>query len=424
MTSIQNLTPPVVEHYRAEFQNNRTTFSDFPRLRSRALKLLGQTLPIGKSERWKYTDLRKYFRSPFQLVRRPSPVSKEKIKSLMIPGSLCVVFVDGFFFPELSRVGELSISPLNEKVVGIAADMERPGLTALNTAVMTDGLSINVNKKKSVNIPIQILFLTTDHFEGECHTRTVLTVEDKCDVILFERHVSLGQAKGLINNIIEFSIGSDSSLEHIILQQAGINLHHISSRFGCLDKNAKVSGFQMVTGAGLSRAETVVSLSGEGSNAKFTGIALVRGRQHCDFTTDISHDAPRCLSTQVFKNVVAERARAVFQGRVYVAPDAQLTEANQLNRNLLLSREARADAKPELIIHADNVKCSHGATVGDLDEEALFYLQSRGISGDEARGLLIKGFASELFEKFDNPALALLMEETLEKWLEKAGKKW
>ena len=422
VSNIQNLTSPIVEHYRSQLGTDSTSVLDFPNLRGRALNLLRQTLPIGKVENWKYTDLRKYFRSPFQLVCRPSPVSKEKIKPFMIADSPCVVFLDGFFFPELSVVEGLSISPVDEKVVGIVANMERPGLTALNTAVMTDGVSINVNGGKCTNIPIQILYFTTDDFEGECHTRIVLTVENECDAFLFERHISLGRAKGLINNVIEFSVGADASLQHIVLQQAGTDLHHISSRFGCLSRNAKVRGFQMVTGSALSRAETVVSLACEGGRAKFSGIALMRDRQHCDFTTDISHDAPNCHSSQVFKNVVAERARSVFQGRVYVARDAQSTEANQLNRNLLLSRQARADAKPELIIHADDVKCSHGATVGDLDEEALFYLKSRGIPANEARSLLIKGFASELFEEIANPALASLMEETLKKWLIKGWK--
>jgi Fe-S cluster assembly protein SufD len=148
------------------------------------------------------------------------------------------------------------------------------------------------------------------------------------------------------------------------------------------------------------------------------GIALVRDRQHCDNTTDVDHAISHCHSSQIYKNVLDDRAHTVFQGRVHVAPDAQKTDAHQMNRNLLLSRNAQADSKPELIIHADDVKCSHGATVGDLDQEALFYLQSRGIDPETARNMMVHAFAAELLEALPEDSIRPYLENAMSSWLE------
>ena len=161
-----------------------------------------------------------------------------------------------------------------------------------------------------------------------------------------------------------------------------------------------------------------MQLAGEGGNTVLNGLALARDRQHCDNTTDVEHAMPQGTSHQLYKSVVDDNARSVFLGRILVAKDAQKTDARQMNRNLLLSSGAQADSKPELIIHADDVKCAHGATVGDLDEEALFYLMSRGIGADEARGLLVRAFAEEMIEAIPDEAIRDWLDAALVGWLE------
>lgn len=419
MADIRDIATPAVEHYRAPAEAAKDCLPGLSALRGKAAALLGQTLPLGKAESWKYTDMRRYFRSPADIAPRPDAVSRKAIEPFLIPNTDRAVFVDGYYFAALSDFDGCS---LDEKSVGTVADLERSGLIALNTALMRDGLSIHVEKNLSLEKPVHLLFLTSDGFAGESHSRVTVTLDANSAATVIETHAALGAGTGLTDHVVEFSVGPGAALRHVVLQQAADGINHIATRAGRLEKDAKLIGFHMATGAALSRAETVLSLAGEGAEASLSGISLMRGRQHCDVTTDISHDVPHCHSDQVFKNVVDERGRTVFQGRVYVAPDAQATDAHQLNRNLLLSRDAQADAKPELVIHADDVKCSHGATVGDLEEEALFYLRSRGVPANEARSLLIKGFAAELFEKIQNPAISARLEGVLESWLVADGK--
>ncbi len=184
-----------------------------------------------------------------------------------------------------------------------------------------------------------------------------------------------------------------------------------------MDQGGSYAGFVMSLGARLARTEIRVALDGEHAACRIDGCAVLRGRQHGDVTTEIDHRVPNGRSRQTFKNVLDGRSRSVFQGRVVVRKDAQKTDAGQSNRNLLLSPGAEADSKPELRIFADDVKCSHGATVGELDKNALFYLQSRGIGAKEARGLLIEGFVAELFDDVEHPAIAAQFRRALDGWL-------
>jgi Fe-S cluster assembly protein SufD len=193
---------------------------------------------------------------------------------------------------------------------------------------------------------------------------------------------------------------------------------HVGLTAARLARDATYDSFVLSTGARLARNEIRVALEGEGADCTLNGVGLARGRQHCDNTTDIDHARAHCRSTQLYKNVLDGRARTVFQGRIHVAPDAQKTDAHQMNRNLLLSRNAQADSKPELIIHADDVKCSHGATVGDLDREAVFYLRSRGVDEATARNMLVRAFAAEMMEAVADDAVRAHLEAALAAWLD------
>ncbi|MEK9683740.1 MAG: Fe-S cluster assembly protein SufD [Rhodospirillaceae bacterium] len=417
LANVREIDSTLLERYRSRSEVIKNIFPDLQELRVNALALLGDTLPLGKSERWRYTDLRRYFRKPADLEIENVEVSREDVERFFIADANRAVFIDGVLNQEFSDFCVGKGQPLDHQSVGKVADIKRNGFVALNTALFSDGVSIKVSKDEAFQKPLQILCLSSGGFNGETHSRITLTLEENSSATVLETYGALGPAQGLSDFVVELSLGRGASLDHIVIQRAADTMHHISTREGNIEAGASLNSFIYSEGGLVSRSEMNLSLAGEGAEAKISGVALVRGRQHCDITTDISHQRAHCHSNQIFKNVVDQAARAIFQGRVYVAPDAQRTDAHQMNRTLLLSRNASADAKPELVIHADDVKCSHGATVGELEEEALFYLRSRGVTVDDARSLLIKGFASELLMSIQNERIAALLEVFLDEWL-------
>jgi len=409
--------PPALRNYVSEALSFDAGPEALSGLRSHAREALLETLPLGRSERWKYTDLRRYFAKPTRLADAPGVASQQDLERFLIKGYARAVFIDGFLSTELSDLEGVEWSALDEKIVGRVADIKSTGFVALNSVLLKDGFSLRVTKSQPQQRPIQLICLTSDKLVGEIHTRITIEIEENIEASICETHGAIGSGVGLCDYVIEIVLGKNARLQHVVHQQASKDIHHVVTRAGRIDEDAKFTGFSLLEGGALSRSETVLSLTGAGSEVKLYGIGLMRSRQHCDVTTDIIHEVSHCNSEQVFKNVVDGQGRTVFQGRVYVAPDVQGIEAHQLNRNLLLSKNARADSKPELIIHADDVKCSHGATVGDLDEEALFYLRSRGISENIARGILIRGFAAEMFEVLNDKTIVTYLDEALENWL-------
>ena len=408
---------PAIRNYVSEALSSDAGPEVLSDLRSEGKKVLIETLPLSRSERWKYTDLRRYFAKPKKLADAPGDIDRKELERFLLEGYARVIFIDGFLSTELSDLENVDWGPLDRKIAGRVADIKTTGLVALNSVLLTDGLALRVTNSHQQQRPIQLIFLTSDKFCGETHNRITVDIEENSNATICETHGAIGNGTGLCNYVMEILVGKNALLRYVVHQQAAKKINHIVARTGRIDQDAKFIGFSMLEGGVLSRSETTLALTGVGSEAKLSGIALMRGRQHCDVTTDIMHEVSRCNSEQVFKNVIDGHGRAVFQGRVYVAQDAQVTEAHQLNRNLLLSKNARADSKPELIIHADDVKCSHGATVGDLDEEALFFLRSRGITENIARGLLIRGFAAEMFEILEDKNVVEYLDDVLEKWL-------
>ena len=261
--------------------------------------------------------------------------------------------------------------------------------------------------------------MTTEGFAGEAHLRNVLVTGRTSRATVLRTHVAIGASSGFCNVVTEAVVGAGAALYQPTLQDEDVAAWHIALTAAELGRDATCESFLLSTGARLARNEIVVSLAGEGASCRLNGVALVRGRQHCDNTTEVDHAKGHCRSVQLYKNVLDDRARTVFQGRIHVAPDAQKTDASQMNRNLLLSRSAQADSKPELIIHADDVKCGHGATAGDLDREAVFYLRSRGIDEVAARNMLVRGFAAEMLESVSDDAVRAHLDRALSGWLDR-----
>ena len=405
-------------------------------LRTRAAEALARDgFPTTRIESWKYTDLRRVFRNEFD-------GQAQEIATLDISewragdAGPVVAFVDGRFSAELSACYGLptgvGVMPLSaaledgenglEGLLGSVSPLDSPGLTALNTALMQDGAFIRVDDGVELADPIQLLCITSAGFAGETHLRHVVSLGRHAKAKIVQGHFAVGDSSGLCNVLTEAVVGEGASLQIVKRQEESRTAWHIGLVQARLERNASFESFTLSSGGRTARNEVRVELAGEGANAVLNGLALARDRQHCDNTTDVAHAMPKGTSHQLYKGVVDDNARNVFLGRILVAKDAQQTDARQMNRNLLLSSGAQADSKPELIIHADDVKCAHGATVGDLDEEALFYLMSRGIGAEEARGLLVRAFSEEMIEAVPDDAIRRWLEKGLVEWLV-SGKK-
>jgi len=434
----QALTDPVAARYRERFAAARAELPGAAQgwvaaLRDRAAEALtGDGLPTTRIESWKYTDLRRLFRAEFAADGTGAAAPDAAAIAPHLPdGGPAAVFVDGRFSAALSRLGGLAdgmrVAPLAEALGSGDATAERllrdtpalgrPGLGALNTALMRDGLLVDIAAGTEAAAPLRLLFVTTDGWAGEAHLRTLIALGAGARAAVAIDHVALGAAAGLVDSVTDIEIGAGARLALVKRQAEADGGYHIAQTHARLGRDAGLDSFALAAGGRVARNEICVRLEGEGAECALNGLTLGRGRQHLDNTTDVDHAVPRGQSRQLYKNIMEDRSHSVFLGRVHVAPDAQKTDASQMNRNLLLAPGARADTKPELIIHADDVKCGHGATVGDLDREALFYLRSRGIGETEARAMLIEGFAGEMLELIGDDGLRAGVAETLARWL-------
>jgi Fe-S cluster assembly protein SufD len=435
MVNLTTMTDPVIERYARRLAADG---ADLPgvgvdrvkALRDRSMaRFAAAGLPNRHVESWKYTDLRGLFRNEFDgSGEQAVDVAADAVDRFFLDrNGHCAVFVNGRFSASLSSLSGLAEGvrvdslgdALNAGDGSLLDSLEgsavsgRPGLAALNAAMMTDGVRIGIADGVTVDAPVQLLFLSS----GENHLRNVITLGAGARATIIETHVSLGEAAGFTNCVTETRIGDGAALDSCKVQINNAATWYVALSDVHLGRDASWKGFVYSAGSRLAREEIAVAFDGEGSSCALTGLSLLDGRQHCDITTDFVHAKGRCDSNQMFKNVIAGRARSVYQGRVYVAQDAQQTNAFQMNRNLLLSSTARADSKPELIIHADDVKCGHGATVGELDREAMFYLQSRGISEAEARALLVEGFAAETIEGIECTPIREFLQSRIAQWL-------
>lgn len=434
---VKALTDPAIARYEARYTDMQDTLPGSGHgwvtdLRDSAFSVFKRNgLPTRRVETWKYTDLRSLHQAEMS-PRSGAGIDGTTIDAYRVDGAIAVVFVDGIFFPDLSDLLDLpeglEISSLADAMaagdqvlcaeLGQIADPELPGFAALNTALMQDGVICRVADGAVIERPVQVISVSTEGSAVETHSRHLVSLGTNSQASLLQSYVSLGSSAGFAEVVTEVVLDQGAKLRHLTQQSQSITSWHVGLTVARLGRDASYDSFVLSSGARLSRNEIRVVLDGEGGDCRLNGIALVRGRQHCDNTTDVDHAKRHGHSSQTYKNVLDDRARSVFQGRIHVAPDSQKTDAHQMNRNLLLSRNAQADSKPELIIHADDVKCSHGATVGDLDKDALFYLQSRGIDGITARNLMVRGFAAEMIDELPDDAIRSHLEASITGWLD------
>jgi len=401
-------------------------------------------LPGAKVEAWKYTRLRPLERTAFTSATAAAQVDLEKLPALLPQGAVGhrVIFVNGRLRqclalladpPEGVELGGLA-DALRQDPEALAAELGRDGnreaapdgqpLFALNTAMMQDGLVLRVKRGASVALPIEVIYVGAPGNEPLAfHPRNLIVLEPGARATVVEHHVGLGAGAYFANAGTDIRVEDGAQLHHYKIQDEGPDAVHIATTHVELAPDALYDGFVLIKGARLSRHEVAVRLTGPGAQCHLNGAYMVRGEQHCDITTTIDHLAPQTSCREVFKGVIDDKARAVFQGRITVHPDAQQSNGHQLSKALLLSDRAEIDTKPELEIFADDVKCSHGATVGDLDRDALFYLRARGIPEATARDILIEAFLAETINNIAAEGLCPALMSSVGHWLGSATRR-
>lgn len=384
-------------------------------LRQQALtdfSMLG--LPI-KGEAWKYTKLEPLANMTFGL-----PTVSKKI-SIQLPvlaiDTYRIVLIDGFYAAALSspvtehglHIGALSeliqTNPTQVKTLLKTAAVATDGVEALNTALLQDGLVVLVPAQTTVTKPIHIIHMYTDASnDNMIHTRHIVQLGAGAKATIVEQHIGQDQ-KYFSTSFLQAQLAEHAHLSYHRWQEHSLAAYHIARAQFTQANHSTIDSFAFDLGGHLIRNEAHQTFAGENANCIFNGVYLASGKQHIDNHLALHHAMPHCQSKQLYKGVLDERAHGVFHGKVYVAPQAQKTDAAQHNANLILSDTAEIDTQPQLEIYADDVKCSHGATVGQLDEDALFYLQSRGLNSVSARQLLIYGFVAEMLTHIHEPAL-------------------
>ena len=370
--------------------------------------------PRRKNEDWKYTSVGPVAAVPF----RPAPAlgaseAAEAAAAIQVGATIEVVFVNGHFVAGLSSrdetPGGIRVEPFSEvlrredDLLGrhlSASPGEGQGtFPALNSAFFADGVLIHVPAGQRIVESIHLAFFSSPGDEPTVSAPRVLIVAGSgSEVRVAESYAGSGPVGYLTNAVTEIVVGENASVDHLRVQEESAEAFHVGTVAVSQGRSARFSSRVISLGASLSRTGVATRLEGEGAECSLDGLYLARGRQHVDHQTTVDHLVPHATSRELYKGILDEQATGVFNGRVFVRKDAQKSDAGQMNRNLLLSEAATINTKPQLEIFADDVKCSHGATIGRLDDEALFYLRSRGVAAEAARALLIHAFANEMIE--------------------------
>ncbi|MFN2499007.1 MAG: Fe-S cluster assembly protein SufD [Pyrinomonadaceae bacterium] len=388
--------------------------------------------PSVKEEEWKYTNVAAIARAEFPpaILFDRTPASEaelELISSAPETRSSQLVFVDGGLRKDLSTLTALPSGVVtidlgqainDERYSDIVrthlarqADYVVNGFTALNTAFINNGAFVYIPTGVVVETPIHLLFIANSERTANLPRVLIVSGENSKATIL-ENYVGTSN-EYLTNSVVEVVLEEGARLEHYKVQRESVEAFHVATTAVGLGRNASYDTTTITFGAQLSRHDIVVTMDHEGAECWVDGLYLVTGNQHADTHSVIDHRSPHCTSHQLYKGILDGKSRAVFNGKVFVRHNAQKTDAMQTNKNLLLSNEARVDTKPQLEILADDVKCAHGAAVGQIDEEELFYLETRGIHPDLGRNLLTYGFAEEVIAKIKIDSIRNQLDEAV-----------
>lgn len=373
--------------------------------------------PTTRDEDWRFTNVAAVAAAPFRLAPETTvPFTVSDLVRWRMKGAVArLVFVDGRFAPQLSTWGPLpegvTVNSLRKEIVngtqtvadhmGRYLDIERDPFCALNTAFAGDGAYVHVSRGAAVEQAIHLLFISTSSgAPAMTHPRNLIVVEDQGQASIVEEYVSFGaDTPAFANAVTELVAGGNATVAHTLIEREHLQTCNFSTLRIEQARSANVASHSLLLGGGLVRNNVHPVLAGEGAECLINGLFIGSGRQHLDNYMLVEHRSPHCASRQFYNGILGGRGHGVFHGRIIVRQGAQKTDAKQTNRNLLLSDDAQIDSKPQLEIYADDVKCTHGATIGQIGEDALFYLRSRGIGEADARRLLLQAFAGECLDR-------------------------
>ncbi len=378
--------------------------------------------PTMKDEDWHFTNIAPVAEKMFGAPRKGTSLSDDVIARFSHGQNWnTVVFVNG-------RLDRINVDSKGIEVSSLASDIakeseavkrhlsklatsESSAFTALNAALATDGVVLRIAADAKVDKPIHFLFVCDSNAEDTAvQTRNLIFAERHSECMVIESYVTVGGNSYFSNAVTEVFVAEGARLGHYKLQTESRDAFHVGTIQVHQARDSRYESFSFATGAKLSRTNIYTTLAGDAAEAILNGLYMVDGSQHVDHQTRIEHVAPNCPSHELYKGILDGRSHGVFNGKVYVHPEAQKTDGKQSNNNLLLSDGARIDTKPQLEIFADDVKCTHGATVGRLDETALFYMRSRGVGPAQAKRLLTYAFAADVLEKIELEPLREALE--------------
>ena len=370
--------------------------------------------PTTKLESWRFTNIAPIANTNFALAE-PAEVAPSVLVPYELHGvaNAQIVVVNGRVARDLSREAGLpnrvEVRSLADVLagdpeslasqLGQLADVEGRAFTALNTALLDDGVVVRIPDHTIVETPIHLLFVTTPERDRMTHPRVLVVAGEGSQVRLVESYAGLGDARYFTNAVTEIIGGQNAVIDHYKLLRESSEAFHIGSMHVTLARNANFASHAITFGGAIVRNDVDADLGGEGVACTLNGLYLAMGHRLVDNHTTIRHTQPHCTSHELYKGILDDQAHAVFNGKIIVSIDAQKTDAKQTNKALLLSEDAQINTKPELEIFADDVRCTHGATIGQLDEDAIFYMQTRGLARQQARGVLIHAFASDLLNR-------------------------
>ncbi|SEP31500.1 Fe-S cluster assembly protein SufD [Nitrosovibrio sp. Nv6] len=403
----------------------------FNQLRASAVDRAGTLkLPTTRDEDWRFTDISPLAKLSFQPARAVSTLQAADVEGFYLDeAAIRLVFVDGAYMPQFSTQPDkardlgLTVTDLSSTAVSSHGTVIEPHLgrhagfqdnlfAALNTAFLHDGALVVAPRNAAVDAPVHVLFIATQP-EVASHPRCLLIAESGSAVTIVEDYVTLQEGAYVTNAVTEIVLEGNAQVNHVRIQRDSPQAFHIGHCAVSLAHASRYRSVSVALGARISRYDLNARLAAEGAECAIDGLALISGRQLADTHTCIDHAQPNGISRQLHKCIVDGAAHAVFNGKIMVRSGAQCTDSTQSSRNLLLSAKARVDTKPQLEIFADDVKCAHGATVGQLDIEELFYLKSRGLSEIAARNLLTYAFGAEIIDRIPVASLKQRLERTV-----------
>lgn len=376
-------------------------------------------LPSRQNESWKYTSTRALGETVFGLSQSQG-ISKEAVESASVKDSSRLVFINGIYQSQFSILPtDLSVVTLRDALT-TDRDLILPlleeaddSLTALNQAFFSSGVLLRVKKNAVIAKPLQLLFLqTAEDRPAMISPRNIIFVEAAAQVNIIESH--FGETKHFTNAVTDVFVKDLAHCQYVLERSIGSETRYVSKHSFHIGRDARVETFNLALGGKLNRSHLEFRLTAPGSSAKFDGLYIARDDNHIDNVTDVLHLAPHTNSSQLYKGVLEGKSRAVFNGKITIVKDAQQVDAQQLNKNLLMSPDAEVDSRPQLAIDADDVKCSHGASIGQIDEQELFYLQSRAIPRDEAQRMLASAFIGDVVGRISGTHFTKHVQDVLQ----------